>query len=82
MSLPITIINIFFSYVLPLIIMLLALGYIRKAKRYHKSKAALEKEEIDEAVEDKIWQRTCPKCNKTHDMDYPKCPFCNFNYIK
>ncbi len=62
--------------------MLLALGYIRKAKRYHKSKAALEKEEIDEAVEDKIWQRTCPKCNKNHDIDYPKCPFCDFNYIK
>ena len=23
-----------------------------------------------------IAQTTCPNCNKTHDIDYPKCPHC------
>ena len=22
-------------------------------------------------------QKICPKCNKNHDFDYPKCPYCN-----
>ncbi len=25
-------------------------------------------------------QRKCPKCGKNHDFDYPKCPFCNYDY--
>ena len=44
--------------------LLLALGYTRKAKRYRKAKAAIENEETDEAGNDAIWQRTCPKCGK------------------
>lgn len=22
----------------------------------------------------------CPNCGKTHDKDYPKCPFCKYDY--
>ena len=25
-------------------------------------------------------QRKCPKCGKTHDFDYPKCPYCYYEY--
>ena len=62
----------------------LALGfsYLKKAKRYYKEKKALESEEVDDSVENQIWQRTCPKCGNTHDIDYPKCPNCKFDYIK
>ena len=38
--------------------------------------------EIDKTVEDGIWQRTCPKCGKSHDIDYPKCPNCKHNYLE
>lgn len=62
--------------------LLLALGYTRKAKRYRKAKAAIENEETDEAGDDAIWQRTCPECGKTHDIDYPKCPNCGYNYLE
>ncbi len=30
--------------------------------------------------EDKIAQKTCPKCKLQHDMDYPKCPHCGHDY--
>lgn len=62
----------------------LALGfsYLKKAKKYYKEKKALESEKVDESVEDQIWQRTCPKCGKSHDIDYPKCPNCKFDYLK
>jgi rubrerythrin len=33
-----------------------------------------------EQVEDQIDQIECPNCGETHDMDYPKCPFCKYNY--
>ena len=33
----------------------------------------------DEA-EDRIAQVRCPKCGTVHDMDYPKCPKCKYNY--
>lgn len=29
---------------------------------------------------DELPQRTCPKCGKTHDFDYPRCPFCGHDY--
>ena len=22
----------------------------------------------------------CPKCGKIHEIDYPKCPFCKYDY--
>ena len=25
-------------------------------------------------------QKTCPHCGKAHDFDFPKCPFCGFDY--
>ena len=27
-----------------------------------------------------IAQMKCPRCGKKHDIDYPKCPFCKYNY--
>lgn len=27
-----------------------------------------------------ISQITCPNCGEKHDIDYPKCPFCNHQY--
>ena len=56
--------------------------YLKKAKRYYNQKAELEKEEIAEDVADELWQRTCPKCGETHDIDYPKCPNCKHNYLE
>ncbi len=56
--------------------------YLKKAKKYYREKAVLENKPIDEADEDKIWQRTCPKCGISHDIDYPKCPNCSFNYLE
>jgi len=29
---------------------------------------------------DGIPQKTCPKCGRNHDFDYPKCPFCGHDY--
>ncbi len=25
-------------------------------------------------------QKKCPKCGQEQDFDYPKCPFCGFDY--
>ena len=30
--------------------------------------------------EDVLPQKQCPKCGKMHDFDYPKCPYCKFDY--
>lgn len=27
-----------------------------------------------------IAQKKCPKCGNSHDIDYPKCPFCKYDY--
>lgn len=27
-----------------------------------------------------IAKAKCPKCGQSHDLDFPKCPFCKFNY--
>ena len=29
-----------------------------------------------------IPQRQCPHCGESHDFDYPKCPYCQFDYYK
>ncbi len=26
--------------------------------------------------------RKCPNCGQRHEFDYPKCPFCKFDYYK
>lgn len=39
--------------------------------------------EEDETYDgDRIGKRACPKCASIHDADYPKCPFCGFDYYK
>lgn len=55
--------------------------YLKKAKRYRIEKAALKNKAVDETAEDKLWQRTCPKCGLSHDIDYPKCPNCKYDYL-
>lgn len=59
----------------------LGFAYLKKAKKYYKEKNTLEKERTDENIKDELWQRTCPKCGKSHDIDFPKCPYCNFDYL-
>lgn len=55
--------------------------YLKKAKKYYKNKTKMKNEITDETVQDELWQRTCPKCGKSHDIDYPKCPYCKFDYV-
>ena len=33
----------------------------------------------EESIEE-VPQKTCPLCGRKHDFDYPKCPFCKFDY--
>ena len=33
-----------------------------------------------EEVSQDIPQTTCPVCGKSHDFDYPRCPFCKHEY--
>lgn len=33
-----------------------------------------------EHSEEKLPQHKCPNCGKMHDFDYPKCPFCGYDY--
>ncbi len=32
--------------------------------------------------DEELPQKKCPKCGKIHDFDYPKCPFCKYDYKK
>ena len=34
----------------------------------------------DYTEEPDIAKKKCPKCGKLHDIDYPKCPFCKYDY--
>ena len=37
--------------------------------------------EMEEVVEEpQIAQVECPQCGKMHDMDFPRCPFCKYDY--
>ena len=69
-------------FLLSLFSLLLGLGYLKKAKRFRAKKKALKEEAIDETVNNKICQLTCPNCGKQYDMDYPKCPNCKFRYLE
>lgn len=31
-------------------------------------------------IDDSLPQRHCPQCGKDHDFDYPKCPYCDYDY--
>ena len=68
-----SLVSLFFVY--------LGFVYLKKAKKYYKNKAKMENEITDETVRDELWQRTCQKCGKSHDIDYPKCPYCKFDYV-
>ena len=35
---------------------------------------------LTEDKEEGLPQRTCPECGKTHDFDYPRCPYCKHGY--
>lgn len=35
---------------------------------------------LESESEDSITQQKCPKCENLHDVDYPKCPFCKYDY--
>ena len=35
---------------------------------------------LADAVEEELPQKQCPNCGKKHDFDYPKCPFCKYEY--
>ncbi len=35
-----------------------------------------------QAVEEELPKKQCPKCGKSHDFDYPKCPFCKYVYFE
>ena len=54
--------------------------YLKKARTYHREKREFESQPIDETVEEEILQRTCPRCGHSHDIDYPKCPDCKYDY--
>lgn len=60
----------------------LGIVYTKKAIKYYKAKQAMESEPVDNTVEDEIIKRTCPDCGKSHDIDYPKCPYCKHNYLE
>jgi len=32
-------------------------------------------------MDDRLPQRTCPKCGREHDFDFPKCPHCGYDYL-
>ncbi len=36
--------------------------------------------QTDNNEDEHIAQKKCPRCGKRHDFDYPKCPFCKFDY--
>lgn len=31
-------------------------------------------------MEEELPQKKCPSCGMQHDFDYPKCPFCKYDY--
>ena len=39
-----------------------------------------EDETEEETDSEEMPQKRCPKCGKQHDFDYPRCPFCKFDY--
>ena len=62
--------------------LLYAIAQCKRLKIYNCQKRELENYSIDETIEDRIAQRTCPQCGDVHDIDYPKCPNCKFIFYK
>ncbi len=42
----------------------------------------LTKGQLDGYSHSDLPQKQCPNCGETHDFDYPKCPYCNYDYYK
>lgn len=61
--------------------LLYAIALCKRAKIYYCKKREFENCPVDETVEDKIKQRTCPRCGDIHDIDYPQCPKCRFKFF-
>ena len=48
---------------------------------YAKSKKEEKKpEEDDDKKPEDGDEEKCPKCGRSHDFDFPKCPYCDFDY--
>ena len=43
--------------------------------------AAREEENGDSYVSGRIATRACPACGHTHDVDFPRCPYCRHSYV-
>ena len=37
-------------------------------------------EHSERTTSEQLPQKKCPRCGKMHDFDYPKCPYCSFDY--
>lgn len=37
-------------------------------------------QQSDYSDDDQIAKKKCPNCGQSHDIDYPKCPFCKYKY--
>ena len=37
---------------------------------------------LTDVKEEGLPQKQCPKCGQLHDFDYPKCPFCKYDYYR
>lgn len=35
-----------------------------------------------ESETENLPQRACPQCGKAHDFDYPRCPYCKYDYYE
>lgn len=42
----------------------------------------LSKGEMRHFTDPDLPQAQCPNCGNFHDFDFPKCPYCNFDYHK
>lgn len=76
------IIALIIMFAISLILMFYGFILLKEARKYYREKNALKNEPFDKTSKDRIWQRTCPKCGESHDIDYPQCPNCKFNYLK
>ena len=45
-----------------------------------KSCGRLEFFSAEDSETEGLPQTTCPHCGRSHDFDYPKCPFCGHVY--
>ena len=61
---------------LSLLFLFFGFVYLKKAKKYFSEK----NKHSDETTEEEIWQLTCPRCGHSHNVDYSRCPNCDYEY--